>query len=103
MSKFFKLNKTPSGKELFAYTSAILEVTNMINGDEYPLKKFLKNFSTHLDAGRIIQSSNGYRLTACGIDYFKDRLNPNNPQHVTRGEVERMIRAYPVVTQTHYR
>jgi len=92
MSNLFKLETTPSGKELFAYMAAILEVTGMMKGDEYPIKKFLGNISTHLEAERIIRSGNGYKLTAKGVDYFMDRFNIANSQCVSRGEVDRMIK-----------
>jgi hypothetical protein len=84
----FKLRKTPGGKALFTYTAAILKVTGMDQGKVYPLKKFLGNFSTHLNAGRIQKAPGGFQLTLAGIDYFNDRYNPGSRQHVDRSDVE---------------
>ena len=88
----FKLRKTPGGKALFTYTAAILKVTGMDQGKVFPLKKFLGNFSPHLQAGRIQKAPGGFQLTRAGIDYFNDRYNPGNRQHVDRSEVEVMAR-----------
>jgi hypothetical protein len=88
----FKLRKTPAGKALYTYTAAILRVTGMDQGKVYPLKKFLGNFSGHVNAGRIQKVSGGFQLTRAGIDYFNDRYNPGNRQHVNRSEVEAMSR-----------
>jgi len=88
----YKSRKTPAGKALFAYTAAILKVTGMDQGNVYPLKKFLGNFSGHVQAGRIQKESGGYQLTPAGINYFNDRYNPGNPQHVDQSEVEAMVR-----------
>ena len=85
-----KLKTTPSGRKLWTYMAAILEVTGMDQGEPYPLNKFLGNFKTHLDSQRIIRSPDGYRLTPAGQDYFKD--NTGSPQHVDRAEVEQMIK-----------
>ena len=88
----YKLVKTPAGKALYNYFAAILQVTGMDQGKVYPLKKFLGNFSGHETAGRIQKVSGGYQLTPKGIDYFSDRYNPGNSQHVNRSEVEAMAR-----------
>lgn len=71
--------------------AAILEVTGIDQGRVFPLKKFLGNFKTHLDSGRIAPAADGYRLTPKGIDYFRDRYTPGNPQYIDRPEVEAMI------------
>jgi len=88
----YKLKKTPAGKALYTYFAAILRVTRMDQGKVYPLKKFLGNFSGHLEAGRIVKVSGGYQLTPEGIDYFNDRYNPDNNQHIEPSEVEVMVR-----------
>jgi len=88
----YKLRKTPAGKALFTYTAAILKATGMDRGKVYPLRKFLGNFSGHVNAGRIKKVSAGFQLTPAGIDYFNDRYNFGNPQHVDRSEVETMLR-----------
>jgi hypothetical protein len=87
----YKLKKTPAGKALFTYTAAILKVTGMDQGKVYPLKKFLGNFSGHVQAGRIQKEPGGYRLTSGGIDYFNDRYKPGNAQHVEQAEVEAIM------------
>ena len=90
--KLYRLKTTPSGKELFTYFAAILRVTGMDKGAVFPLKKFLSNFSTHLNSGRIEKASGGYRLTAQGMDYFAARYRPGNRQHVKEYEVQTMMR-----------
>ena len=64
----------------------------MDQGAVYPLKKFLKNFSGHVDAGRIERVDGGYRLTTRGMDYFSDRYRPGNRQYVEESEVRQMMR-----------
>ena len=88
----YKLGRTPAGNALYTYFAAILQVTGMDQGKVYPLKKFLGNISGHETAGRIRKVSGGYQLTPNGIDYFSDRYNPGNSQHVNRFEVEAMAR-----------
>lgn len=90
--QLFKLKATPSGRKLWTYMAAILEVTGMISGEAYPLNKFLGNFKTHLDAQRIVRVPTGYKLTPKGQDYFTDRYNAGSPQHIDRAEVEQFIR-----------
>lgn len=93
--QLYKLTTTPTGRRLHAYMAAILEVTGMDSGRTFPLNKFFHNFRTHLDNGRIIKVNGGYRLTESGIDYFRDRHSPGNPQNVERTEVETMTRGIP--------
>ena len=90
--RLYRLEKTPAGSALYAYFAAILIATGMDKGGVYPLKKFLKNFSGHEDAGRIEKAPGGYRLTRAGRDYFADRFAPGNPQRVMRHEVDAMVR-----------
>jgi hypothetical protein len=86
----YRLDDTPSGKDLYAYFAAILQVTGMDRGESFPLKKFMRNFSGHEGAGRIINAGSGnFRLSETGIQYFRDRFQPGNPQHITQGEVDR--------------
>ena len=91
-SQFYKLTKTPSGRELWTYMAAVLEATGMDKGKVYPLKKFLGNFKTHLDNGRVLRVDKGYQLTPIGIDYFQDRYSANSRQHIERSEVESMLK-----------
>jgi hypothetical protein len=88
----YRLEKTPAGNALYTYFAAILIATGMDKGAAYPLKKFLKNFSGHEQAGRIEKAPGGYRLTRAGRDYFADRFEPGNPQRVLRHEVDAMVR-----------
>ncbi|MBO3277443.1 hypothetical protein [Pseudomonas schmalbachii] len=90
-TQLYKLARTPSGRRLWTYMAAILEVTEMDKGKPFPLKRFLKNFQTHLNAGRIERVPEGYRLTCSGQGYFQDRYRGGNPQYVERAAVERMI------------
>ena len=87
----YRLAVTPSGRELWAYMAAILEVTGMHKGAVYPLDRFVRNFRTHLESGRIVRVPGGYQLTPQGRDYFRDRYSPGNPQHIERAEVAMMI------------
>jgi len=89
----YRLIETPRGKTLYTYFAAILLVTGMIDGQVFPLKKFLGNFSGHEKAGRIRKVSGGYQLTQRGIDYFNDRYSAGNPQKVERSEVEAIARS----------
>jgi hypothetical protein len=90
-TQLYKLTTTPSAPKLYAYMAAILEATGMDRGAVFPLKKFLGNFGTHLESGRIVRVSGGYQLTPKGIDYFKDRYNRGNRQYIERAEVDAMI------------
>jgi hypothetical protein len=90
--RLYRLEKTPTGNALYTYFAAILIATGMDKGAAYPLKKFLKNFSGHEQAGRIEKASGGYRLTRAGRDYFADRFEPGSPQRVMRHEVDAMVR-----------
>ena len=92
--RLYRLERTPTGRALYAYFAAILSVTGMDKGAVYPLRKFLKNFSGHEQAGRIAKAPGGYRLTRSGMDYFADRYRPGNPQSISRGEVEAMVRLF---------
>ncbi len=86
----YRLAKTPSGKELHAYFAAVLQVTGMDSGGSFPLKKFLGNFSGHLEAGRIVKAEDGgYRLTPSGKRYFDDRFDRWNPQNINQLDVDR--------------
>lgn len=89
--RLYRLERTPSGKQLFAYFGAILRVTGMDRGEVYPLKKFLGNFATHEQAGRIERVGNGYRLTPEGMEYFADRYRSGSRQHVEEEDVRAMI------------
>jgi hypothetical protein len=90
--RLYRLEKKPAGNALYTYFAAILIATGMDKSAVHPLKKFLKNFSGHEQAGRIEKAPGGYRLTRAGRDYFADRFEPGSPQRVMRHEVDAMVR-----------
>jgi len=91
--QLYKLKTTPpTGRRLYTYMAAILEVTGMDNGKTFPIKKFLGNIKTHIDEARIISVEGGYQLTPKGRDFFADRYSLTSPQNIDRAEVEAMIR-----------
>ena len=92
-NRLYKLAITPAGRRLWTYMAAILEVTEMDQGKAFPLKRFLVNFQTHLDCGRVESAPEGYRLTRIGQDYFQARYQAGNTQRIERGAVEEMIRS----------
>ena len=65
----------------------------MDQGKVFPLNKFLGNFKTHLDNGRIIRVDGGYQLTPSGTDYFNDRYNQGSRQHIEKSEVKMIVHA----------
>ena len=90
-NRLYKLAVTPTGRRLWTYMAAILEVTEMSQGKSFPLKRFMVNFQTHLDGGRIESVPDGYRLTRIGHEYFQARYHADSPQRVERAAVEQMI------------
>ncbi|MGV8863192.1 MAG: hypothetical protein ACOH2T_18755 [Pseudomonas sp.] len=92
-NQFYKLAIVPRGRRLWTYMAAILEVTEMDQGKPFPLKRFLVNFQTHLDCGRVENVPEGYRLTRIGQDYFQARYQAGNTQCIERAAVEQMIRS----------
>jgi hypothetical protein len=89
-ARLYKLDVTPRGKDLYAYFAAVLQVTGMDRGESFPLKKFIGNFSGHESASRILRAgSSNYRLSESGLEYFRDRLEPGNPQFIAQAEVDR--------------
>jgi len=88
----YKLRETPkSGRRLWSYMSAILEVTGMDQGKVFNLKRFMTNFSTHIEKGRIEKISGGHKLTDTGIEYFLDRYNEGSRQRVYKNDVDAFI------------
>ena len=89
----YKLKNTPkSGRKLWSYMAAILEVTGMNDGQSFNLNLFFTNFRTHIENGRIQVVPGGYRLTDAGIEYFADRYNEGSRQRIYRTDIEAMIR-----------
>lgn len=87
-TRFYKMAKVPEGRrELFTYFAAILAVTGMDQGKTFPLTRFLKNVSGHVNAGRIEKAEGGLRLTKTGIAYFEDRYRRGPGGPLDLGEV----------------
>ena len=92
----YKLRKTPARQALYTYFAAIIRVTGMDQGNVYPLKKFLGNFSGHVNEGRIQKVSGGYQLTRKGIDYFNDSVITSYSIHYTK-LYELYLQSYPQI------
>lgn len=99
-----KLTTVPAAnsRPMRAYMAALLEITGMMSGQGFALRKILKNISTHLgpkaqfphatlreaESGLIYVTPEGHR-------YFSSRLSGEpiiGGQHVTRREVIEMIK-----------
>lgn len=91
-----------NSREMRAYMQAMLEVTGMFAGQEFPLELFMGNFRTHLEPKAnypyptLHKSGSGmYNLTREGFTYFSSRLTsePIIPgQKVGRDDVLQMLR-----------
>jgi hypothetical protein len=89
--RFFKLVPTPTGsRELATYLAAIFAATGMDKGGVFPLTRFLSNFSTHVDEGRIARVEGGYQLTRRGMDFFEARFTKSRGGAIDRVEVAEM-------------
>lgn len=91
------INPPPANSiEMRAYMQAILEATGLMAGERFDISKFMRNFKTHLDSGRLQKHSNGtYSLSESGRKYFISRLTENpttKGQLVNRGDVIEMLR-----------
>jgi hypothetical protein len=79
-----------------AYMQAILEVTGLMAGERYEISKFMTNYKTHLENGRLQKHSDGnYSLSEAGRLYFISRLTDTpvtKGQITSREEVVEMIR-----------
>lgn len=100
-----KLNTPPknaNSREMRAYMAAILEVTGMMSGQGFPLRKFMKNLATHLNPkarfpyATLREDDDGLiYVTVNGLRFFSSRLTSQpiiSGQHVSRVEVVEMIR-----------
>ncbi len=78
-----------------AYMQAILEATGLMAGERFDISRFMRNYRTHLEAGRLQKYSDGsYSLSESGRQYFISRLTDDpvvNGQHVSRAEVVEML------------
>lgn len=95
---FNKLIDTPlsSSREMRAYMQAILEVTGLMAGERFDISRFMQNYRTHLQNGRLLIHEDGsFSLSNEGREYFISRLTDEpvvKGQNVTRPEVIEMIR-----------
>ena len=78
-----------------AYMQAILEVTGLLAGERFDISRFMRNYRTHLDTGRLQKHSDGsYSLTESGRQYFISRLTDDpvvKGQLVGRAEVVEIL------------
>lgn len=85
-----------NSRDMRAYMQAILEVTGLMAGERYEISKFMKNYKTHLDNGRLQKHGDGtYSLSEAGRRYFISRLTDTpvtKGQLTSREEVVEMIR-----------
>ena len=74
---------------------AILETTGLLAGERFDISRFMGNYRTHLDAGRLQKHSDGsYSLSEVGRAYFISRLTDDpsvKGQLVKRTEVVEML------------
>ena len=92
-----------NSRSMRAYMQAILEVTGLMAGQEFPMKLFMENYRAHLEpkanfphATMQKTSADLYRLTSEGVQFFSSRLTQApviTGQQVSRAEVIEMIRA----------
>ena len=91
-----------NSRDMRAYMQAILEVTGLFAGQEFPLELFMKNYATHLKPkgnypyATLAKAGDGlYSLTPEGITFFKSRLTSSPAianQRVGRDNVVGMLR-----------
>lgn len=92
-----------NSRSMRAYMQAILEVTGLMAGQEFPMELFMENYRTHLEpkanfphATMQKTSADLYQLTPEGFQFFSSRLTQTpaiTGQQVYRAEVIEMTRA----------
>jgi hypothetical protein len=99
-----RLVEEPSSnsRDMRAYMQAILEVTGLFAGQDFPLELFMRNYATHLAPkvkyphAMLVKASNGlYSLTPEGATFFRSRLTSAPAiagQKVGRDNVVSMLR-----------
>ena len=98
MRKLNRLRKPPpaNSRDMRAYMQAILEATGLMAGERFDISRFMRNYRTHLEAGRFQKHSDGnYSLSEMGRMYFISRLTDEpsvKGQLVGRSEVVEMLR-----------
>lgn len=92
-----KMNNPPpaNSRDMRAYMQAILEATGLMAGERFDISRFMRNYRTHIEAGRLLKHRDGsYSLSEAGRQYFISRLT-NDPvvkgQLVSRSEVVEML------------
>lgn len=99
-TKMRALNKmiTPppaNSRNMRAYMQAILEATGLLAGERFDISRFMRNYRTHLESGRLQRHSDGsYSLSESGRQYFISRLTDDpvvKGQLVSRAEVVEML------------
>lgn len=97
MQVLYKLAVPPAAntRAMRAYMQAILEATGLLAGECYDISRFMGNYRTHLDSGRLLRHSDGkYSLSNDGRHYFTRRLTDEpvvKGQLVSRAEVVAML------------
>ena len=84
-----------NSRDMRAYMQAILEATGLLAGERFNISRFMRNYRTHLEAGRLEKHSDGsYSLSEAGRQYFVSRLTDEpvvKGQLVSRAEVLEML------------
>lgn len=98
MTTLNKMMKPPAAntRDMRAYMQAILEATGLMAGERFDISRFMGNYRTHIEAGRLVKHGGGqYSLSDGGREYFISRLTDEpvvTGQLVSRDEVIRMLR-----------
>ena len=91
-----------NSRDMRAYMQAILEVTGLMAGECFDLSRFMGNYRTHIESGRLEKHGNGqYSLSSKGRQYFASRLTSDpevKGQDISRAEVIRMVREITAVS-----
>lgn len=90
------INPPPANsRNMRAYMQAIMEATGLMAGERFDISRFMRNYRTHLESGRLQKHSDGtYSLSEAGRQYFISRLTDEpavKGQLVCRAEVLEML------------
>ena len=84
-----------NSRSMRAYMQAILEATGLLAGERFDISRFMGNYRTHIESGRLQRHSDGkYSLSEEGRRYFVSRLTDEpvtKGQLVSRAEVVEML------------
>lgn len=85
-----------NSRDMRAYMQAILEATGLMAGERFDISRFMRNYRTHIRAGRLHKHGDGtYSVSESGRQYFISRLTEDpvaKGQLVSRAEVLEMLR-----------